>query len=132
MNQEIEAMICEFRNDPSEDAMHSLIEMGKDGLPAIMKASQSEEDVTLRNRLFEVLSEMPCEELIPWFQQELLSRDQDEVRFAVLALFRNNALRFKAELLKAIEAHPNLSKDDQFVAYMKSGFEAAEKRLRDR
>ena len=72
--------------------MHSLIEMGKDALPLVLAAWHGEENIDLRNRLFEVLSEMPAEETVPVFQQKLSSSDSDEVRFAVLGLLRFNAL----------------------------------------
>src|SRR2546428_10301663 len=102
MNPQIHSLIGQFRCNPSENAMHNLIEMGKAALPSIVEAWRGERNPAVRNRSFEVLSEMPDEETIPIFQQKLSSRDQDEVRFAMLGLFRFDALRFETQILKAI------------------------------
>lgn len=109
--------------------MHSLIEMGKSALPHIVEAWGGERDIAVRNRLFEVLSEMPCEESVPMFEQKLSSPDQDEVRFATLGLFSFDPLRFEKQILNAVEMHPALSAEVQFVDYIRAGFERARQRL---
>jgi len=65
-------------------------------------------NVTLRFEIvfLEVLSEMPRNETVPLFEQELSSADHEELRFAVLGLFRFDALRYEAQILNAIQAHP--------------------------
>src|SRR5206468_5641671 len=102
MNQQVQSLIYQFRSDPSENAMHSLIEIGTSALPDIVDAWRREPNPSLRNRLFEVLAEMPCEETVPILQQKLSSLEQDEVQFAALGLFRFDALRFATQILSAI------------------------------
>ena len=59
------------------------------------------------------------------FEQGLLSSDLDEVRFSVLGLFRFDALRFEYRILNAIQAHVALSKEKEFLDYIRNGFELA-------
>ena len=127
-NEQIQGWIEQLRTNPSENIMFCLIDAGEDALPPLVVAWQNEEDPSIRNRLFEVLSEMPRKETIPLFEQKLLSPDQEEVRFAALGLFRFDALRYQTNILNAIQAHPTLSKEKQFVDYIEAGLKAARKR----
>src|SRR5437667_9404141 len=128
MNERIQAAIDAFRANPCDDRMHGLIEIGRDVLPSLLAAWRGEKNLEVRNRLFEVLSEMPAEETVPVFQEKLSSPDSDEVRFATLGLLRFDALRYETEILKAIRSHPTLSNDKPFFDYINSGLKGEKRR----
>src|SRR5437762_220837 len=103
INEHIQIWIEQLRTNPSENILHSLIEAGEDALPPLVAAWRNERDPSIRNRFLEVLSEMPRNETVPLFEQELSSADHEELRFAVLGLFRFDALRYEAEILRSEE-----------------------------
>ena len=128
MNQQIQGWIDELRTNPSENVMHRLIETGKDILPLLIAAWRAEDNLPTRNRFFEVLSEIPAEETLPLFRERLSSQDRDEARFAVLGLFRFDPVRDEAQILRAIQTHPILSLEKEFVDYVQNGLKAAKRR----
>ena len=101
-------MLRGSRTNPSENIMHCLIDAGEDALPPLVASWHNERDRLIRNRFLEVLSEMPKNETVPLFEQKLSSTDHEEVPFAVLGLFRFDALRYETEDLECDPGPPDV------------------------
>ena len=124
MNQEIQIYLQRLRTSDWENAMHSLIDMGERYMPEIIAAWLRENDSITKDRIFEVMSEMPVQEATPFFEEKLSSKNEAEVRAAALGLIKLNASRYEAKVVNAVQSHPVISKESLFIDYLQAAIKS--------